>query len=134
SALVQSRNFQKDERSIRSAIRFNTMDSVIALSVAFLVNAAIMVLAAMVFYGRESVTTAGGQVIKFGEGADWIRVAYLTLVPLLWFTSSRGRMGRWKNGRFLLAAGWTSAVAITAMDLYGLPESLKSAWRVIVGG
>ena len=28
----------------------------------------------------------------------------------------------------------TSALAITAMDLYGLPDSLKSAWQVIAGG
>ena len=38
SALVQSRRFQKDTSSIRSAIRFNTIDSVVALSVAFCVN------------------------------------------------------------------------------------------------
>src|SRR5208282_2329958 len=49
SALVQSRKVQKDEASIRTAIRFNAIDSVVALTVAFFVNAAIMVLAAMVF-------------------------------------------------------------------------------------
>src|SRR5213594_3741827 len=43
SALVQSRNFQRDEPSMRKAVRFNTIDSVAALSVAFLVNAAILV-------------------------------------------------------------------------------------------
>src|SRR5438445_11890551 len=47
SALVQSRQLQKDEHSIRSAIRFNTIDSITALTVAFFVNAAILVLAAM---------------------------------------------------------------------------------------
>ena len=83
SALVQSRQLQKDERSIRSAIRFNTIDSVTALAVAFFVNAAILVLAAMVFYGKTSVTTAGGQVVTFGPDSDWIRIAYLTLAPLL---------------------------------------------------
>src|SRR5207248_10443526 len=65
SALVQSRKLQKDEASIKSAIRFNTIDSVTALTVAFLVNAAILVLAAMVFYGKSSVTVAGGSVITF---------------------------------------------------------------------
>src|SRR6202171_6383019 len=49
SALVQSRKLQKDEPSIRSAIRFNTIDSIVALTVAFFVNAAILVLAALVF-------------------------------------------------------------------------------------
>jgi manganese transport protein len=226
SALVQSRNLQRDEASIRRAIRFNTIDSVAALSVAFFVNAAILVLAAIVFFGRESVVVAGGQVVSFSADSDWIRVAYLTLAPLLgtpvasaifavallasgqsstitgtlagqvvmegfldwriapWlrrlltrmlaivpavviigargegsvtdllvlsqvilalqlpfamfpllhFTSSRRRMGAWRNGWFLTCAGWTSAVLIAALDLYGLPEALKSAWHVLLGG
>ena len=51
-----------------------------ALLLAFLVNAAIVVLAAIVFYGKESVTVAGGAVVHFTGNSDWIRVAYLTLV------------------------------------------------------
>jgi hypothetical protein len=43
-------------------------------------------------------------------------------------------MGAWKNGWFLLAAGWASALLITAMDLWGLPESLGAAWQVVTGG
>src|SRR5213082_437728 len=73
SALVQSRQLQQDEASIRSAIRFNTIDSVVALSIAFCVNAAILVLAAAVFFGKESVTVAGGQVVAFSAASDWIR-------------------------------------------------------------
>ena len=226
SALVQSRKFQKDAPSIRRAVHFNTLDSVVALSVAFCVNAAILVLAATVFFGKESVTVSGGHLIRFAPDSDWIRVAYLTLAPLLgtvfastlfavallaagqsstitgtlagqvvmegfmrwrirpWvrrlitrtlailpavfviglhgdgsvtdlltlsqvvlalqlpfamfpllhFTSSRKRMGVWKNGWFLLLAGWASAILITCMDIYGLPDSLKSAWQVIHGG
>ena len=83
SALVQSRKLQKDEPSMRRAVRFNTIDSTVALTIAFFVNAAILVLAAMVFFGKESVTVTGGQVVKFGANSDWIRVAYLTLAPLL---------------------------------------------------
>jgi manganese transport protein len=226
SALVQSRKLQKDEPSMRSAIRFNTIDSVVALTIAFFVNAAILVLAATVFFGKESVTVSGGHVVTFSPDSDWIRVAYLTLAPLLgtvvastlfavallasgqsstitgtlagqvvmegfmhwriqpWvrrlitrtlailpavfiiglrgdssvtdlltlsqvvlalqlpfamfpllqFTSSRKRMGTWKNGWFLLMAGWSSAILITAMDVFGLPDSLKAAWKVITGG
>jgi manganese transport protein len=226
SALVQSRQLQKDEPSIRRAIRFNTIDSAAALTVAFFVNAAILVLAATVFFGKESVTVSGGQVVRFGADSDWIRVAYLTLAPLLgtaaastlfavallasgqsstitgtlagqvvmegfmhwrikpWvrrlitrslailpavliiglrgessvtdlltlsqvvlalqlpfamfpllhFTSSRRRMGAWQNGWFLLITGWASAILITVMDVYGLPDSLKAAWHVITGG
>ena len=55
------------------------------------------------------------------------------MFPLLHFTSSRKRMGAWKLGWFLLTMGWSSAIFITAMDLYGLPELLKAAWQVIVG-
>ncbi|MBI4481217.1 MAG: Nramp family divalent metal transporter [Acidobacteria bacterium] len=226
SALVQSRKLQKDAASVRSAIRFNTIDSITALTIAFFVNAAILVLAAMVFYGKTSVTVAGGQVATFSPDSDWIRIAYLTLAPLLgtpaastlfvvallasgqsstitgtlagqvvmegfmrwrvkpWlrrlitrslaiipavliigirgnssvndlltlsqvvlalqlpfamfpllhFTSSRKRMGAWKNGWFLLIAGWGSAILITVMDISGLPDSLQAAWHVIIGG
>jgi manganese transport protein len=83
SALVQSRKLQKDEASIRRAVQFNTIDSIVALSIAFLVNAAILVLAADVFFGKQSVRVAGEQVVSFNGNADWIRVAYLTLAPLL---------------------------------------------------
>src|SRR5438552_3629978 len=53
SALVQSRKLQKDEHAVRTAIKFNTIDSAVALTVAIFVNAAILVLAAMVFYGKD---------------------------------------------------------------------------------
>jgi len=225
SALVQSRNVGPDENSIRTAIKFNTVDASVALTIAFFVNAAILVLAALVFYGKDSVTVAGGQVVTFSPDSDWIRVAYLTLAPLLgkvaastlfavallasgqsstitgtlagqvvlegfmnwrirpWlrrmisrllavipaiviiglrgngsitdlvnlsqvylclvlpfamfpllqFTSSRKIMGPWRNGWFLLLLGWGSVIAITAMDIYSLPDALKDAWHVIVG-
>jgi manganese transport protein len=226
SALVQTRKLKRDEHSIRTAIRFNTLDSVVALTVAFFVNAAILVLAAMVFYGKQSVTVAGGQMVMFNPDSDWIRIAYLTLAPLLgttaastlfavallasgqsstitgtlagqvvmegfmswrirpwirrmisrtlavvpaiWiisvrgngsvtdlvnlsqvilclilpfamfpllhFTTSRKIMGRRANGWFLIILGWGSAILITLMDIYSLPESLKAAWHIIAGG
>ena len=226
SALVQSRQLQKDEASVKRAIHFNTIDSIVALTIAFFVNAAILVLAAMVFFGKDSMVVPGGPLVKFGEDADWIRVAFLTLAPLLgvsaasilfavallasgqsstitgtlagqvvmegfmhwrlspWvrrlitralaivpavviigirgessvndlltlsqvvlalqlpfamfpllhFTSSRTRMGAWRNGWVLMIAGWGSALLITALDIYGLPDSLKTAWQVITGG
>jgi manganese transport protein len=82
-ALVQSRKFQKDDESMRKAIRFNTYDVIANLSVAFLINASILVLAAIVFYGKTSITVAGGQVVQFNGSTDWIQAAYLTLAPLL---------------------------------------------------
>jgi manganese transport protein len=56
------------------------------------------------------------------------------MFPLLLFTCSRQKMGQWVNGRFLMILGWGSVLLITAMDLYSLPESLKTAWRIITGG
>ena len=225
SALVQSRKLQKDNQSIRSGILFNTIDASAALAIAFFLNAAILVLAALVFYGKPSVTVPGEPIVTFGADTDWIRVAYLTLAPLLgtalastlfavallasgqsstitgtlagqvvmegfmnwriqpWlrrlitrsmaiipaiiiigirggnsvtdllvlsqvvlalqlpfamfpllhFTSSRQRMGKWRNGWFLMITGWSSALLITAIDIYGLPAALKSAWLIIAG-
>ena len=49
-------------------------------------GAAILMLAAIVFFGRESVTVSGGQVVKFTADSDWIRVAHLTLAPLLFIS------------------------------------------------
>ena len=56
SALVQTRKLERDDVSVRRALRFNTIDSVVALTIAFFINAAILVLAAIVFYGKQSVT------------------------------------------------------------------------------
>ena len=226
SALVQSRKLQKDEASMKQAVRFNTIDSTVALTIAFFVNAAILVLAAMVFFGKDSIQITGGKLVSFNGDTDWIRVAYLTLAPLLgtvaastlfaiallasgqsstitgtlagqvvmegfmnwrlqpWvrrlitralaitpavlvigirgsssvndlltlsqvvlamqlpfamlpllqFTSSKKRMGKWKNGWFLLIAGWGTGILITLLDIYGLPDSLVTAWHIITGG
>ncbi len=50
SALVQSRNIKRTKNGIKDANQFNLIDSVVALNAAFFVNAAILVLAAAVFY------------------------------------------------------------------------------------
>jgi manganese transport protein len=55
------------------------------------------------------------------------------MFPLLQLTSSRKRMGQWRSGWFLLVTGWVTALLITAMDIYSLPDALKQAWAVIVG-
>lgn len=57
SALVQTRKIKRDRKGIRRAIRLNVADSAIALNLAFFVNAAILVLAATVFFktGRNDV-------------------------------------------------------------------------------
>ncbi|HVS37168.1 MAG TPA: Nramp family divalent metal transporter [Gemmataceae bacterium] len=83
SALVHSRKLQAEAPLVRRAIKFNTIDTVAALTVALFVNAAILVLAAMVFNGKGSVALPDGQVVLFNKDTDWIRTAYLTLAPLL---------------------------------------------------
>jgi manganese transport protein len=50
SALVQTRKFERTPIETRRAIRFNFIDSTIALNAAFFVNAAILVLAGSAFY------------------------------------------------------------------------------------
>ncbi len=50
SALVQSRKIDRTNEGIKQALKFNRIDSTIALNIAFLVNAAILVLAATVFF------------------------------------------------------------------------------------
>jgi manganese transport protein len=57
SALVQTRRIGKSEQEKRTACLFNLIDSTIALNGALLVNAAILVLAAMVFFRRGIVVT-----------------------------------------------------------------------------
>lgn len=57
SALVQTRKFNTDDAGIRKALKLNFIDSAVALNMAFLVNAAILIVAATVFYktGRTDV-------------------------------------------------------------------------------
>src|SRR5882724_818925 len=57
SALVQTRKFVRDQKGIKRALKLNFIDSTIALNLAFFVNAAILVLAATVFFktGRTDV-------------------------------------------------------------------------------
>jgi len=71
SALVQTRKIGDDKASIRRALKFNFIDSTIALNAAFFVNAAILVLAATAFY-----KTGNTQVAKIED-------AHQLLSPLL---------------------------------------------------
>ncbi|HEX5552464.1 MAG TPA: Nramp family divalent metal transporter, partial [Chitinophagaceae bacterium] len=71
SALVQTRKISRDNKGIKQALRMNFLDSAVALNVAFLVNAAILILAASVFFTHGHT-----------EVAD-IRDAQKLLTPLL---------------------------------------------------
>jgi manganese transport protein len=50
TALVQTRDIPKTSEGKRQAIRYNTVDTIVALGAAFFVNAAILVVAAAVFH------------------------------------------------------------------------------------
>src|SRR5207244_13253593 len=64
---------------VRKAIPVNSVDSIVAPSIAFCVNASIMILAAITFFGRHDLKFPDGRPI----GDDWIQGAYMTLTPLL---------------------------------------------------
>ncbi|QBZ97216.1 Nramp family divalent metal transporter [Flavobacterium sangjuense] len=50
SSLVQTRKFDRSKAGIKQALKYNFIDSTIALNLAFFVNAAILILAAATFY------------------------------------------------------------------------------------
>lgn len=50
SSLVQTRKFDRSNAGIKQALKYNFIDSAIALNLAFFVNAAILILAAATFY------------------------------------------------------------------------------------
>ena len=50
SSLVQTRKFDRSTEGIKQALKYNLIDSTIALNLAFFVNAAILILAAATFY------------------------------------------------------------------------------------
>ncbi len=58
SSLVQTRKFNRTPTDIKKAIRFNTIDSAVALNLALFVNAAILILAATTFFkqGKHDVS------------------------------------------------------------------------------
>ena len=57
TSLVQTRNTDKTTEGVKQAIKFNTIDTIVALGAAFFVNAAILVLAGAVFHstGHQDV-------------------------------------------------------------------------------
>ncbi len=58
SALVQTRKIERTDKGIKQALRFNLIDTTIALNIAFFVNAAILILAATVFFVNNRTDVA----------------------------------------------------------------------------
>ena len=217
SALVQTRHIGHSQAAKRQACRYNLIDSVVALNGALLVNAAILVLAAAVFFQRGIVVTqiqqahvllapllgtslAGvffavallcsgqsstltgtmaGQVVMEGflnlRMRPWMRrlltrtlaviPAVLTIyfageqstfgllilsqvilsmqlpfavIPLIHFTSDRGRMGSFSNTGWVRVLAWATAAVIVGLNLrlagMAVAEWLAGAgrWRTVV--
>ncbi len=58
SALVQSRKIDRSDAGIKQAIKFNRIDTTIALNLAFFVNAAILIVAGAVFFTSGNTQVA----------------------------------------------------------------------------
>ncbi|OOG73229.1 Nramp family divalent metal transporter [Flavobacterium sp. A45] len=96
SSLVQTRKFSRSDAGIKQALKYNFIDSTIALNLAFFVNAAILILAAATFYKNG-----------MHEVAE-IQDAYRFLQPLLGT--------KWASILFavaLIAAGQSSTITGT---------------------
>ena len=95
SSLVQTRRFSRDEQGIKTALKFNFIDSTIALNAAFFVNAAILVLAASAFYKNGY-----NQVADISNAHELLKGLFGNLAPTLFAIA-------------LIAAGQSSTVTGT---------------------
>ncbi len=204
SSIVQTRAFERNDAGKAMAIRFATIDSTVALLFAFFINAAILIVSAAAFYGREDAAQIGineayqllspvfgtslaatlfalallasgqnstltgtmaGQIVMegfldlrlrpwvrrlltrlvaigpavvvagmYGErGVDRLLVLSqvilavqlgFAVVPLVWFTQDRKKMGRFANARWLSALAWTTTAIIVSLNGYLLVQTL----------
>ncbi len=205
SSIVQTRKIGDDEVSKRTAIRWASVDSTVALALAFLINGAILVLSAAAFHGtpNENVADIGdahallapvlgtslaatlfavallaagqsstitgtlaGQIVMEGfldiRLPAWLRrlitrlIAIIpavivtalygeqgvgallilsqvilsmqlsfAVVPLVWFTSERAKMGVFANRPLTMVLGWTVAVLIAGLNIWLLAQTWK---------
>ncbi len=112
SALMQHRVVARDKSELRRLFRFEVIDILIAMTVAGLVNAAMLVMAASTFY-QQGMTEIGT-----------IEEAHRTLEPLL------GRAASWVFGISLIAAGLSSSTVGTMAGQVIMQGFLK--WHIPV--
>ncbi len=95
SALVQSRKIDRTDFGIQQAIKFNRIDTTIALNLAFLVNAGILILAGTVFF-----SSGNSQVAEIKEAHKLLPNFLGSAAPILFAVA-------------LIAAGQSSTVTGT---------------------
>lgn len=95
SSLVQTRRIDGGERAQREALRYNFLDTALALNIALCINAAILILSASTFFARGIEVTE-------------LRQAHELLTPLLGTT-----LGATAFAIALLAAGQSSTITGT---------------------
>jgi manganese transport protein len=95
SALVQSRKIERTDAGIKQAIKFNRIDTTIALNLAFFVNAGILILAGAIFY-----KTGNSQVAEIKEAHRLLPSFLGNAAPILFAVA-------------LIAAGQSSTVTGT---------------------
>lgn len=80
SSLVQTRKFDRTFKGIKQAIKYNFIDSLIALNLAFFVNAAILILAAATFFNQGMYGVADIQdahhLLEPLLGTQWASVLF----------------------------------------------------------
>ena len=80
SSLVQTRKFDRSVTGIKQALKYNFIDSTIALNLAFFVNAAILILAAATFYKNGLFEVAEIQdahrLLEPMLGTEWAPVLF----------------------------------------------------------
>jgi len=96
SSLVKSRQWESQQKARQAALSYSTLDALLALSLAFLVNAAILVLAGGSFYGRS------------GPPVTDLSQAYHLLTPILGTSIASVLFGV-----ALLASGQSSTLTAT---------------------
>ena len=95
SALVQTRKIDRTDKGIKRALKFSMFDTTIALNIAFLVNAAILILAATIFY-----KTGNSHVAEIKEAHRLLPGFLGNLAPVLFAVA-------------LIAAGQSSTITGT---------------------
>ena len=80
SSLVQTRKFSRSDAGIKQALKYNFIDSTIALNLAFFVNAAILILAAATFYKNGMFNVAeiqdAHQFLQPLLGTQWAPILF----------------------------------------------------------